>query len=157
MATIFTGWPFLKSRLFLCCFDIFVFMFQHVSTDDFNYHGYFQDGSTYITHNLFSPALNHSTDTMWRPDTVNRLPCQALGFRLPSTFFSIIVIPTVFQNFFHSQLLSISQKAVARASISVCFVRLLLRGREIARWGRLINVISFSSLELDLIFTSRKS
>ena len=64
MATIITGWPFLKSRLFLCCFDIIVFMFQHVSTDVFNNHGYFQDESTYITHNLFSPALNHSTDTI---------------------------------------------------------------------------------------------
>ena len=57
------------------------------------------------------------------------------------------------ENFAKFLIMSISQKAVARvnrwASISVCFVRLLLRGREIARWGRLINVISFSSLELD--------
>ena len=97
----------------------------------------------------------------WRPDTVNRLPCRALGFRLPSTFFSVIVMPTVFQGSFCSQLLSVSRKAVAGVSrwagVSVCFVGLLLRGREVARWGRLMNVISFSGLELDLIFASRKS
>ena len=57
MATIITGWPFLKSRLFLCCFDIFVFMLQHVSTDVLNNHGYFQDGSTYITPQLWTIQL----------------------------------------------------------------------------------------------------
>ena len=69
------------------------------------------------------------------------------------------MMPTVFRNSFYSQLLSISQKAVARV-VELVFRCVSLSALDRVRTsvvGTTDKCYSFSSLELELIFNSRKS